>query len=419
MTSPQTNGSGNGGNSGGGKPSAARWPDLLIGLLVLLLLGGFGVLLFGQRSGNTANTAAPTTTPAPATPAESAEIPAAPGTATITPANPDPAPTDAQAGIPPATAQPAEQATQQPAEQPTEPAQTPAPTPAVPEAATPETAAPPTATAPTATPPVTPPTPGASATTPTTSLNDIPTIVAAPIETVPAEAAPAAQPAAPAATTDPATTNPVAPVSPAARTGGAVATSETRTPLRSDYRISLGTFSSEAAANSRTAGVSGLGYRVYPINLGSEVVAQIGPFSDEATARQALADVVRAYPGAILYPPRNRNLTGGTVSGTAPANPTTESTTPAAAAPVTPTPATPTPQAAAPSGPVYLQVGAFDRVEGAQNLVGTLREQGFAPTVNAPEGRKVTVLVGPFSGDALTRAEERLTSSGLDSFRVR
>ncbi len=417
MTSPHTNGN-NGSGNGNGKRSAARWPDLLIGLLVLLLLGGFGVLLFGQRS---ANTAAPATTPTATTPpaTESAEIPAAPGTATITPApapantdpaTTDPAPAEAQTEIPPATEPSAEQATQQPTEQPTEQAQTP------------ETA--PTATAPTATPPVTPTTPGAGTTTPTTPLNDIPTIVAAPVEAAPVGAAPAAQPSAPA-TTDPAPAT-VPPVSPAAQTGGAVATSETRTPLRSDYRISLGTFSSEATANSRTAGVSGLGYRVYPIDLGSEVVAQIGPFADEATARQALADVQRAYPGAILYPPRNRSLTGGTVSGDSPASTTSsnlapESNAPSAAATPTPTPATPAPQAAAPapSGPVYLQVGAFDRVEGAQNLVGTLREQGFAPTVNAPEGRKVTVLVGPFSGDALTRAEERLTSSGLDSFRVR
>lgn len=402
MTSPQTN--------GGGKRSAARWPDLLIGLLVVLLLGGFGVLLFGQRPSNTANTAP--TTPAEASPAptESAEIPAAPGTTTVTPA-----PTEAQTEIPPVTGQTAEQPGAQ-AQTPSAQIQTPATTPATPVATTPEAATPETAPAQTETATTPPTTPSATTTTPTASLDDIPTIVAAPVEP-----ASTAQPATPAATTDPAT-----PVSPAARTGGAVATSETRTPLRSDYRISLGTFASEATANSRTAGVSGLGYRVYPIDLGSEVVAQIGPFADEATARQALADVQRAYPGAILYPPRNRSLTGGTVSGTAPASTAPSTTTPAptspaVSAPVAPTPVTPTPQAAAPAptGPVYLQVGAFDRVEGAQNLVGTLREQGFAPTVNAPEGRKVTVLVGPFSGDALTRAEERLSSSGLDSFRVR
>lgn len=400
MTSPQTNGNGNRGN-GGGKRTGARWPDLLIGLLVLLLLGGFGVLLLGQRSPTVANTATtpPSTAPVPpaTTPADNTEIPAAPGTAATAPPELEPTPV-----VPaPAAASPEPQAAT-----PT-PAPTPAAAPEQPGAST--AAVTPTPSTPAATAPPTTPAAAASATPtePTTSLNDIPTIVAAPVEPVPAE-----QPATPAA--------PSASATPA-RTGGAVATSETRTPLRSDYRISLGTFSSESAAGSSTAGVSGLGYRVYPIDVGSGVVAQIGPFADEATARQALADVQRAYPNAILYPPRNRSLTGGTVSGNNPVAPSSRapSETATPSAPVAP--ATPEPQTAAPAptGPVYLQVGAFDRVESAQNLVGTLREQGFAPTVNAPEGRKVTVLVGPFSGDALTRAEERLTSSGLDSFRVR
>ncbi|MFC6659408.1 SPOR domain-containing protein [Deinococcus multiflagellatus] len=79
-------------------------------------------------------------------------------------------------------------------------------------------------------------------------------------------------------------------------------------------------------------------------------------------------------------------------------------------------PAEPAP---APDGPTYLQVGAFDRVESAQNLVQQLRDLGYAPTVNAPEGRKVTVLVGPYTGDALQRTEGRLSANGLDHFRVR
>ncbi len=185
-----------------------------------------------------------------------------------------------------------------------------------------------------------------------------------------------------------------------------MATSESRVPLRSDYRISLGTFGSEGTAVSRTAPVSSLGYTVYPIDVGEQVVAQIGPFADEATARQALSDVQRAYPGALLYPPRNR-----------PASTTPAPT--ATPAPATSTPATPAPAAAAPSGPVYLQVGAFDRVESAQKLVEQLRDLGYVPTVNAPEGRKVTVAVGPYTGDALTRTENRLDANNLDHFRVR
>ncbi|GHG20118.1 hypothetical protein CBQ26_13075 [Deinococcus indicus] len=339
-----------------------RWPDLLIGLLVLLLLGGFGTLLLRGNPQITPATGTPTTETA-----GEASIPGAPGTTET-------------GGI------------------------TTAPITAAPSTDTPAA-------------PTGEPAPQDSAVT------DAPIIEAAPIGTP--------DPAItgdtdPAATTDPDTadattadatdeadaadTDPAG--GPAPRPEGAVATSETRVPLRSDYRITLGTFSSAAAAQTAAAPVQGIGYTVYPIDVGAQVVAQVGPFADEQSARQALADVQRAYPGAVLYPPRNQ---------------------PAASTPTTATPApTSTPQAtstdpapaasapAAPSGPTYLQVGAFDRVESAQNLVQQLRDLGYNPTVNAPEGRKVTVLVGPYENpDALTRTETRLATNGLDSFRVR
>lgn len=350
-----------------------RWPDLLIGLLVLLLLGGFGTLLL---RGN------PQTTPATGTPttetASEASIPGAPGTTET-------------GGI------------------------TTAPITAAPNTDTPSTDTPAA--------PIGEPAPQDSAVT------DAPIIEAAPIGTP--------DPAItgdtdPAATTDPDTTDPdttdattadatdaadTDPAGgPAPRPEGAVATSETRVPLRSDYRITLGTFSSAAAAQTAAAPVQGIGYTVYPIDLGAQVVAQIGPFADEQSARQALADVQRAYPGAVLYPPRNQPA----AATPAPATPTPATSAAPAATPApsaaTSAPATP----AAPSGPTYLQVGAFDRVESAQNLVQQLRDLGYNPTVNAPEGRKVTVLVGPYENpDALTRTETRLATNGLDSFRVR
>ncbi len=242
-----------------------------------------------------------------------------------------------------------------------------------------------------------------------------PTIAAAPVEaTQPVTTAPAATApeSTPADTSTPATGTPAATDQTGAtttatpRSGGAVATSERRVPLRSDYRITLGTFGTVQAANSASAPVGALGYTVYPIDLGSQVVAQIGPFADEASARQALADIQRAYPRAILYPPRNQNSSQTTSSPS-----TTSSSSSTTATPRTP--------AAAPSGPTYLQVGAFDRVESAQKLVQQLRDLGYTPTVNAPDGKKVTVLVGPYTGDAVSRTEGRLSSSGLDHFRVR
>ena len=58
-------------------------------------------------------------------------------------------------------------------------------------------------------------------------------------------------------------------------------------------------------------------------------------------------------------------------------------------------------------------------MDSAQKLVQTLRDLGYNPTVNAPDGKKVTVLVGPYTGDAVTRTETRLSENGLDHFRVR
>ncbi|GAA5513452.1 hypothetical protein Dcar01_02187 [Deinococcus carri] len=414
-----------------------RWPDLLIGLLVLLLLAGFALLLLGQRRAEVAQAPAPAATePAPV-------IPGAPGTdivpdnstAPAAPVTEAPAPSEGEAGsgetetrpetpatsTTPAPVSPAPATANQPAPEANPPAST---APAAP-AATPTT--PPQATAPaanptdpgqTTTPPTTPTAPSNSGAVPVVAADPIPAAPSAPPAPAVTLPTPPANPtlAQPQPAQDAST--PATPTAPP-RSGGAVATSEQRTPLRSDYRISLGTFGSETLAQSRTSGVRALGYTVYPIDLGSQVVAQVGPFADEGTARQALADIQRAYPGAILYPPRNRSLTGAADNNeAAPSSPPTAPDTSSENTATTPDTSEARPQPA-PSGPVYLQVGAFDRVESAQNLVGQLREQGYAPTVNAPEGRKVTVLIGPFNGAALTSAEEKLDANGFDHFRVR
>lgn len=424
-----------------------RWPDLLIGALVLLLLGGFGSLLLGNRT--------PTTTTAQPQPS----IPAAPGipepvggtdTGATTPV-PDPAPVavtpDPEPVKPiPVNPEPAQTTAPEPATpQPTEPA----PAAAVPAPSQPEPTQP-TPTQPTETPSkATPATPTPATPAPTTPATRPDVVQAAPIR--PAPQTPPTVPQVPSASTlnadrpgnvdSPAATpaqtttgqtatnqTPATPsqdqdtspavVTAAPRAGGAVATSAQRTPLRSDYRISLGSFSTARTVSTQTAGVRGLGYTVYPINLGDSYVAQVGPFADEASAQQALADIQRVYPGALLYRPRN-----AAASTTTPATATAPSAAPApaqAAAPAAPqasTPAAPAPVTA--NTPTYLQVGAFDRMESAQNLVQQLRDLGYDPNVNAPEGRKVTVSVGPYTGDALTRTEARLDENGLDHFRVR
>lgn len=417
--------------------SAPRWPDLLIGLLVVLLLAGFAALLIGQGRETTTAEAPP-----PAVVEEVPEIPVAPGTDLGVDPVEEPAPAPEARTAPEETEPTAEPEATTPREE-TPPAQAEpeaaAPTPTPSEAAGPaaEQAAEPTPPAPEASPakpPAASSDPAVVAATPIPAAPPAPPVpevtLPKPKTTIPLSppAGSAATPPASEATrpeapesTSPEETGATASTPPApARPGSAVTPSEERTPLRSDYRISLGTFGSEAEARRAASGVSDAGYPVYVIDLGNQVVAQVGPYADETTARRALADIQPRAPRAVLYAPRGRNLTGGgseTTEAAAPAE------TPAPAAPPEAVPdepeAAPAAQAPAPDGPVYLQVGAFDRQESAGRLVGMLRDLGFSPTVNAPENRKVTVLVGPYSGDALLEAERKLDANGHDHFRIR
>jgi cell division septation protein DedD len=416
----------------------------MIGVLVLALLGGFGALLIDQRR---PVAQAPVTTE----PSTTVVIPASPGTVSELPTPQTTAPTTSVQTAPAQTT-PAQTATDQASGTQTNPAQT-APTAQSGQGQPAQTQSTQTPTAQTpaqsgaateqSTQPQTPQTSaaqqgqttGTGAGTATTAPQTTDDGTAAATEIPPVPTTPPvgplttlplpenAQPVQPPVTAEPAQPQTAATTA-APRAGGAVAASAARTPLRSDYRISLGSFATERTVRSQTAGVSGLGYTVYPIDIGDGYVAQVGPFADEATARQALADIQRASPGALLYRPRERAAQTEADRVSTPA--TTESPSSTSAAPETSAEtapsqdaATPAAQAPAPSGPRYLQVGAFDREESAQRLVGMLRDAGFAPTVSAPPEGKVTVLVGPYSGDALLRAEGRLDTAGMDHFRVR
>lgn len=383
-----------------------RWPDIMIGVLTLALLGGFGALLLDGRK------------PAPAAPVAvqpPASVPVSPGTVPPPAAvEPQPAP---ETAVPETTATP-ETSTAPSATSPstpTAPAATPPATSSAPEAASTPTQPAPSSSGvaqtgtippvpkapevPPITPPVVPPVTPPAASAPAT---------ATPATQAPTSQTPANQPPAASTSTQPQATAPIsqpeaqqpAPTGVAPRAGGAVATSENRVPLRSDYRISLGSFSTRKTVETQTAAVRALGYTVYPIDIGGEYVAQVGPFADEAMARQALADIQRAFSGALLYRPRAKATTTET-SSSEPDTSTATTTRPA------------------PDGPRYLQVGAFDRAESAQRLVGILRDQNFAPTVSSPPDGKTTVMVGPYSGDALLRAEARLDNAGLEHFRVK
>lgn len=369
-----------------------RWPELLVGALSLAVVAGLGGLLLSERFGprQTADTQPQVAT---------SVIPSSPGTVTqaAAPAASPPAGTSAsgsqsaQAGsIPPAPASPPV-------------AKIPPPVLPKPE-------------------PIAAPTP---VQTPTTAAPTQPSTQNQEQSQAPAQGQPPVNSATPA--------QPQATPTAVPRAGGAVAPSEQRTPLRSDYRVMLGTFGSRASLQAATAQVSALGYTVYAIDLGNQFVAQVGPYANEAAGREAVADIRRVYGRAELYLPRGQTPSAAATEPEPQASqtqtPAAEATPPVSSAPAqetTPAPepaeppvAAPATPAPAPSGPTYLQVGAFNNPEGAQRFVEQLRAQGFTPSVNAPAGGKVTVLVGPFTGNALLEAEGRLDRAGLDHFRLR
>jgi cell division protein FtsN len=92
----------------------------------------------------------------------------------------------------------------------------------------------------------------------------------------------------------------------------------------------------------------------------------------------------------------------------------------AAARPVGPgvPPATPAAAPAAPAKTLYLQLGAFENAEQADNLKAQLLLMGMEPITQRaqlPDGRVVhRIRVGPYTSDEdLTSARTRLASSGI------
>lgn len=369
------------------KPARNKLPDIMIGLVTLALLGGFGFLLFGNRAAPEQATTPP--------PPRVASIPKPPATVSEPVSEPVTAPvtsSDAARAVAPTTSDQdmtsSVDENRSPSESvPTQTSSAPAQAgsiPPVPEA--PKVA------------PITPP-------------------VLPPVTTRPAQPESVTQAKNSTTDNDKSDDNDddektIVTRRVPARAGGAFPTSENRMPLRTDYRISLGTFSTRKTVDTQTAVVHALGYTVHPVPIRDGFVAQVGPFDDEASARRALGDIHRAFPSALLYLPRDSakkkadsNEDKNTNDKTSEKNTDQGSEKKQARK--------------APKAPHYLQVGAFDRPESAKRLVGMLRDAGFAPTVNSPPDGKTTVMVGPYSGNALLRAEDRLDRAGMDYFRIR
>ncbi|MBB6097717.1 cell division septation protein DedD [Deinobacterium chartae] len=349
-----------------------NWPDLLIVLLILLLVAGFALVLlggpqkiFGQRPAAVPDIAVqapePSTAEPEPVPVEPEPIPAAPQTEP----EPEPqTPEETEPTVPLEPSAPADVA-DEPAEIPVIPA-----APAQPEPERPEPER-----------PVAEPKPAPA--------------------TPPAQAAPTPAPA-PA-------TRPQA-QAPARRP---VPVSRGTAPTKADFRISAGLYGSEAAAAGVAERIRAAGYPSYVFpSKDQSFVVLVGPFADRASADAARNDISRVHDNLFVYAPEAAPAPQAATAAPAP------SATPAAAPAAAETPAAASAETGS-AGPVYLQVGAYQRQESATPILERLRELGYQPALRTSSGGLTRVIVGPFGEDAANETRARLSAQGIESFPLR
>ncbi len=185
------------------------------------------------------------------------------------------------------------------------------------------------------------------------------------------------------------------------------------------YRISVGAFGSAENAERKAQSFRDAGYPVFVGSQGDLSLVLIGPYDSQAEAEQVKSQLqssgLEANP--IVYEFRPEGAAAETVSTPvsetqAPETAATPVTTEAATAPAatTATSALPTN-----SSGQYLQVGAYGSQEAAAPQRSLLEGLGFSVS-SVEEGQFVKLLVGPYDDAALSDAQGRLSAQGIDSF---
>lgn len=206
------------------------------------------------------------------------------------------------------------------------------------------------------------------------------------------------------ATTDAATSSPTTEVT---ASGSATA----------PYRISVGAFGSAENAERRAQAFRDAGYPVFTGNQGDLVIVLLGPYNSQTEAEGVKAELqssgLEANPIIYEFTPNDAASASSTPDTSAPdasASAATE-TTPSEE----PATATATSAPATSSSGRYLQVGAYNSLESAAPQRTTLEGLGF--TVSAVEEDSfVKLLVGPYDDASIATAQSQLSAQGIDSF---
>jgi cell division septation protein DedD len=204
------------------------------------------------------------------------------------------------------------------------------------------------------------------------------------------------------ATTDAATSAPTADVLPS---GSATA----------PYRISVGAFGSAENAERRAQAFRDAGYPVFTGNQGDLVIVLLGPYNSQAEAEGVKAELqssgLEADP--IIY-----EFTPNDAANVSSSTDTSASDTSASTATPTEEPSTATTTTSAPttsSSGRYLQVGAYNSLESAAPQRTTLEGLGFSVSA-VEEDSFVKLLVGPYDDASIANAQSQLSAQGIDSF---
>jgi cell division septation protein DedD len=182
------------------------------------------------------------------------------------------------------------------------------------------------------------------------------------------------------------------------------------------YRISVGAFGSTENAERRAQSFRDAGYPVFVGNQGDLALVLVGPYNSQAEAEQVKAKLqasgLEANPIIYEFSPTDSTVAGDT-SATASAPETTAES--AADTTVTTSEAPATSALPTSSSGRYLQVGAYGSLEAAAPQRSKLEGLGFTVS-SVEEGSYVKLLVGPYDESNLGSAQSRLSAQGIDNF---
>lgn len=202
------------------------------------------------------------------------------------------------------------------------------------------------------------------------------------------------------------------------------ATADTATPTTdvavgsptAPYRISVGAFGSAENAERRAQAFEEAGYPVFTANQGDLVLVLVGPYSSQAEAEGVKAELqssgLEANP--IVYEFTSDDAATTPSSDTSVTD--TDTAQPDTAQPdASPSEATTTSTPSTSTSGRYLQVGAYNSLESAAPQRTTLEGLGFSVST-VEENDFVKLLVGPFDDVGISTAQSQLSAQGIESF---